>query len=298
MSNRNGRRDHTRGWRAGAVALAGACLLIGSAVTPAWAEDGRDDGDRSQDAQERQSSDERPGERPDGWRGGRGGPPGPPDGGRGHGDHRPDKPLSEDELRGVVDAIKRINPEMGERLDAQLERDPRRAAGMIQRALPRLRGLLELRRRDPAMFELRVEDLRVMRLIFHERRQYLAALEAGDDEAAAEHRQTLEGLVAEHFDLRLRAHEMRIERLEEELASLQRRLEQQKAQKQAWIDKRLEFLTSDRWPGRPDFDGKHHHDHDKDGFDRGHDDRPDRDEPVDDDERRGRRARPLDPSTD
>jgi len=204
------------------------------------------------------------------------------------GDAAPDKPrrddrdhrrgrdrfhLSEEEAEQALQIITRLKPELGEELARLREDDPRRFARELEGRFPRFRWLLRLNRFDPEMFELRMRDIELYRRSRELAEQVRDARRAGRSEAEAAAREQLDGVVAEHFDVRQQIREAELARLERRLAALRDQLADRTENRRHIIAEHTESLI----------EGDHHHgqDHRRDDHhddDRGQDRDGDRDD--------------------
>jgi hypothetical protein len=160
-----------------------------------------------------------------------------------------DKPLSPEHLAEAMDVLRRVDPEKAAQVQARLEQDPDGVSRELRKQFPRIERFLGLKKWDPGMFDLRVEDLR----LHHRSNQVAKALqEARDrDDHAAEraHADELERVVTEHFDVRQRIREREIEHLEKRIAQLREQLEQRDDEKSELIERRTQELASQQKPG-------------------------------------------------
>ena len=214
-------------------------LLGAAASTPIMADDGASSADEpraatlaladeSDDGPDRGDEDR---DRPDD--GHHGDKPGPDD--RRGFDRRP---LTDEQIDAAVEIVRRMHPKWAEEIDRAMDEHPERVRQMISRN-PRLRYMLELRERNPELFELRIEDARLSREQHELSRDLRAAREEGDEAEADQLHGRLVEVVTEHFDIRQRIREIELKQLEARLDELRHELEERTEQRDKLIDERV-----------------------------------------------------------
>lgn len=202
------------------------------------------------------------------------GPP-PSRGGPGH----PRGVPGRDAPREITDAdrqafekfLSAASPVGRERITALRQKDPERADRLLMEAMPRIGWLLEISRRDPELFELRLRDIRLGREALEASR----ALAAFDREHPGADGPRREALVAKVRSALENQYQVRGQLMEHEIARLDRDLSRRRAElserasgREAAIDRALERLRErarewsrhakdrpgDRRPHRPDDD--------------------------------------------
>ena len=184
-----------------------------------------------------------------------------------------------DERMGeALSVLRDVHPELAKRVQHALEKRPGLAQVAIRRRMPMLLRLAELRERDRAMYDLRIEDLRLARrtltlAIYHKalERQQAAGREPdqGNEpqqrqgrmerfrekhpelpETIEATREQLRQTLAERFEVRTRIRRLELARLEDRLRDLEAELEERSESREELIDHRLRTLLDDRFePG-------------------------------------------------
>lgn len=182
----------------------------------------------------------RGGEGPDGLMGGPDGPDrfdrsGGPGGPGGMGERGRDRAGSDraptDEERAAIREFLRVaQPRLYELLQDLEEHDPAEAKRKLTEAFPRVRPLLDLRKSDPEMFELRMKDLRNGREAMESARwlaQHQAAESGASESENARRREAMRAALRAQFDARTeiqrRDYARQAERLTEAQAELEKR---------------------------------------------------------------------------
>ena len=145
-------------------------------------------------------------------------------------------------LDEVIAVVREIDPQVAERIENAKEDRPGAKLMMIRRSFPQVFDLVKLREDDPAMYELRVEDVRMHKQAGQLARQYHQAKRDEDDRAADDFEDELEELVEAHFDVRQEIRELELERLEQRVEALKEALDDRKRDKNDLIDDRLEKM--------------------------------------------------------
>ncbi|MCC6676838.1 MAG: hypothetical protein IT436_06820 [Phycisphaerales bacterium] len=176
-----------------------------------------------------------------------GGPPahdGPP--GREGGPGR-DGPMSRQEREHIRDFIKDNLPLTWERLQLAERGSPQRAERLLGMMRPRLAELMDLKRRDKALFELKLEDTRSFMMALESAREVreLRAKGGAEQEIAAAEAKVRE-LVAASVDAQLRFKARELESLGGRIEELRKELDGLKADRDKIIDQRTKRLTSGR----------------------------------------------------
>jgi len=238
---------------------------------------------RWRERRERMARAERDDRRPDvGDRPPHGGPPDRDgDGPRGFA-----PPLDPEQQRQALAVLRDLAPHMAERIEQALKTGRPRAELLLRRMYPRLHRLVELRRENERLYELKVADQRQMFEWMHLRRQIVDAHRDGDEARLAELRDQARAKAREHFALRQELREHELARLEQRMEELRDELAERRAQKDQLIEQHLDRLFAP--PGDDDHDtpwdrgDRDWHDKDKD-WDRDRDGdrepREDRDRP-------------------
>ncbi|MFZ2873100.1 MAG: hypothetical protein WAZ94_01310 [Phycisphaerales bacterium] len=189
---------------------------------------------------------------------GRGDRPGPPGMGRSpEGQAAPDA----EEVRAFV---QQSFPEIWRRFEDLRKASPETAERHLGRFLPKVREAMALRESDPAMFEMRVEEIRggidAMVCI----REYREALSLPEGDATRSERLAksegdLRRVLGEQFDLRLKLQEHELRMLSAHVDSLRKEIEEKRGERDAAVSDMFNRISrggppdgvKGRPPGRP-----------------------------------------------
>lgn len=166
--------------------------------------------------------------------------------GEGEGPMQPPPPrgpieeLTPEQEARLFTILKEVNPELIEKIKTWQEVNPNRSSRMLARMYERMQDLIELKTVDPAMYELRVQDIKLdarSRVLASEYRR----------QKTDEGRKELVNILTEHFEVRQKIREHELERLKSKIGQLESQLEERASNRQKYIDKQLDEIT--RKPG-------------------------------------------------
>lgn len=155
--------------------------------------------------------------------------------------------MSEADLDAAYDIVVRLYPELAERLDTLRSEDPRQFKQTLERRFPRVRFLVQLQERDPAMFELRMTDISLDRQTDALAKQLREARAEDDKDGYKALRDEIETKVAEHFDVRQQIRAMEIEILKAKLEELEESLDDRDDDRKDLIELRVNELAGSDW---------------------------------------------------
>ena len=178
--------------------------------------------------------------------------------------------LTENQVEEAVALMIELDPSMAPKVEELRSERPELLRRAVTRRFPRIGHMLKLKESRPALYELRVSDIR-LETLSHQQARALAALPEGDpaaDAARAQLRDTLE----QHFAVRQEVRRAEIEMLREQLAKMEAKRVDEKTRRDELVDKRLAQLEakpppdasdSERLRGRRDRDQNNRRDGDR-----------------------------------
>ncbi len=143
--------------------------------------------------------------------------------------------LTDDLLNEVMAVIKDFDEALYTRLSAAMETNPQIVRTRIQNDLRRWMAAVELKRHDPELYKLNVEDRQYSHETSRLAGEYAAAVRQGDSAKVESIKAEMEKLVGEHFDVRQKLRER-------DLAQLEQRLEFLRKQVQQRLERRAEII--------------------------------------------------------
>ncbi len=152
--------------------------------------------------------------------------------------------LSPEEAAEALALISRLKPELGDELRELQEKDPQRFHAELHNRFPRYRWLLRLKRYDPEMFELRIQDIEHYRRSRELAEQVRDARKEGKADAEQAARKKLDEVVAEHFAVRQQIREAELARLERRLEELREQLAERSENREQFLADHAESLIA------------------------------------------------------
>ena len=156
--------------------------------------------------------------------------------------HRHDQPLTSEQIDQSLELLRRIDAEAADRVARLRQEDPERVEAELRRQIPRLEGFLALRRYDPQMYELRVEDYRLARESRDVAKRLMQARRE-DDRNERELERKLEDLVEAHFEIRQQIRERELAWLQRRIERLREQLDERADERKSLIEQRIAELT-------------------------------------------------------
>lgn len=160
----------------------------------------------------------------------------------------PERLLTDEDRARVLAAVREHAPALADRIEGLMARDHEGGARLFGRMAPRLRDALEVRRRDPKAFDLRVEEIIADIGLMDAIRAYRDTRGGGDRSASRQpEERALAGLrkaVAAQFDARLRSQERETELLSERLVSFREELDRKRENRERFIDQAVERIRA------------------------------------------------------
>jgi len=143
----------------------------------------------------------------------------------------------------LIAILMEIQPDRAALIEQARKENPERVNEMIRESGHRLLELALIRRSDPDLFKLRVEDYKIARSSVVIARDLRKAKESKDDAKAKELDQQLRKKLEDHFNVRQQIRERELARLQKQVEALRERCDAKKKNKDDVIKKRYEELT-------------------------------------------------------
>ena len=166
----------------------------------------------------------------------------------------------------ILAFVNETTPQLGERIARELEDNPDRADAIFMRLAPRVLPQIELRERDPELFDLRAAS---MRLDWQIRAAAIGMRRADEGEPKAEARDRLKALIAQRVDLTMKERALMIDRFERRVASMREELAQERERRDSIVEEKLGEIERGEFRGPDERDRRGGHPDRRDG-------RPDR----------------------
>ena len=176
--------------------------------------------------------------------------PGPRNGPPGEID-RPHPPLTAEQRQQALEVLRDVNPDLAERIAQALQDNPERARLAFRRFGSRLLELAELRKSDPALYQLKVTDQQSNFETFKLVRQILEARIENDDARVGRLTDRLREHLLKHFDVRMKLREHELALLEKRIRELREELRDRHERKTQLIDQQIQTMTRHNPPPPP-----------------------------------------------
>ena len=160
-------------------------------------------------------------------------------------DRRRGGPLTPQEITLAFEVMERIDPDTAQAFRLRYEENPDDTIREMQRRFPRMRPFLALKRWDPEMFDLRIEELKLQRQQRDLLADYRQAEEIGDEQLTAELKETLIANITQLYDVRREIRHHELSRLEMRIQRLREELEAGQSLRDERIRERVDQLLSD-----------------------------------------------------
>ena len=157
------------------------------------------------------------------------------------------QPMTDAEVESARQIIAELYPELAARMDALYEESPDKLRRTIEKRFSRVRFLVKLQERNPAMFELRMSDIRLGRET-HALAQRVKQAHLDDDKKTYKALYAeLEDKLAAHFDVKQRVRQAELDLLRQRVEELEADLEDRDDERDDLIEQRLNELVGPEW---------------------------------------------------
>ncbi|MCH8345121.1 MAG: hypothetical protein IH983_14205 [Planctomycetes bacterium] len=157
---------------------------------------------------------------------------------------RPGRPLTTKLVEQCLEVARDVEPELANRLEKLRQENPGPAFERAIRNARHLRGLVDLKQRDPQVYQLKVKELRLDAQIDSVLKQ-LAGMSPTSSEAAETVEAHVRGLVRQQVAASIASRGMYLLRLKENLTSLQEQLAYDAANFEEAVERRMRALIEE-----------------------------------------------------
>ncbi|CAN5847931.1 hypothetical protein BH11PLA1_BH11PLA1_14640 [soil metagenome] len=175
----------------------------------------------------------------------------PGGGPRGNGPGGRPAPTPEDRER-ILGEVRTHSPELSAQIEALRKTAPEAADSFVDALGDKLRGMREMKQRDPALYELRREELKNLFDVLRLRREYGDAARA---DPKSPHLAEIKGQLREHVaalvDIRQKTDENMLKQLEERTQKMRREIDARSADRAKAVDERTDAVIRDSMRGKP-----------------------------------------------
>lgn len=154
------------------------------------------------------------------------------------------RPITAEDITKAIAVAKDVSPEWAAQLTSGQEKNPEEFAQSIRQNGRRLFGLVMLKERDPALYTVRVGELRCKRELADVGAKYREAVRDGRTEDAVVLEKEVRALVKQSLDFEMRARGMELAALDKALRELKARLEEEVATRSERLEQRTKEVLA------------------------------------------------------
>lgn len=159
---------------------------------------------------------------------------------------RGDGPMTPEMVERVMAVARDVSPELAERLEAARADSPEELARAMRQGARRLVALAIVKERNPDLYAIRVEELRVQLELQRLGAEYRAAMDAGDADRAREVESRIAGKARAHADLDLKARAQELVALDEQVRVLRDQLADEQRRTEERVAERIDAAKGGR----------------------------------------------------
>jgi len=152
-----------------------------------------------------------------------------------------DQVQTEEQLDDIMVVLKDADPDFYSKVERARKESPRAVRDLLATQSPRLFAMAQLKKNDPELYDLRIDDFKLNRRIDALSHEYARTVKDGkpDGQKLAE----LKELLQKQFDLRQKTREKELERMEKKVSELREQIQRRKSNKDQMLADRLKELT-------------------------------------------------------
>lgn len=164
---------------------------------------------------------------------------------------RPDGPMSPEMAERIIAVARDVSPDLAKELAARQQSAPDEMSQSMRQNARRLMAMAVLKERNPDLYAIRVEDLRLQLELRSLGDRWRAARDAKDDASAAAVLAQIEAKCRAQADLDLKARAQELVALDAQLKSMREELVREQARSAERVAERVEATKSGQpFPGR------------------------------------------------
>ena len=163
--------------------------------------------------------------------------------------------LSPEQIQTALEILNQQNPPLAQRIREAMEKHPDDVNRLIFQQWPRLGRLVEMKKRDPALFNLTMDEFRLHRQIWQTRVHLRRSNNSPEQTTVLQNQ--LKEYVEKLFDIRQAMRQQEVQKLEKRLDEVRQQIQTNQVDRQNLINKHVEELLkkkSDKLPPRPEAD--------------------------------------------
>jgi hypothetical protein len=159
---------------------------------------------------------------------------------------RPDGPMSPEMVERVLAVARDVSPELAERLERARDASPEEMSKAMRQGARRLVALAIVKERNPDLYAIRVEDVRLQLELQRLGEEFRAAEAAGDAAKAAALAERIAAKARAQVDVDLKARAQELVALDEQMRSLRDELADEQRRTEERVAERVEAAKAGR----------------------------------------------------
>lgn len=153
---------------------------------------------------------------------------------------RPEMPISPEMVDRVIEVARDVSPDLAKQIEERRNASPEEMSQAMRQSARRLISLAVLKQRNPELYAIRVEDLRLQLELRTLGEQYRAAVEAKDDARAKEVEAQIAAKARAQFDVDVRARAQELVALDQQVKTMREELLQEQREADAKVAERID----------------------------------------------------------
>lgn len=153
---------------------------------------------------------------------------------------RPDMPMSPEMVDRIIEVARDVSPDLARQIEERRNASPEEMTQAVRQSARRLVSLAVLKQRNPELYAIRVEDLRLQLELRALGEQYRAAVEAKDDARAKSLDAQIAAKARAQFDVDVRARAQELVALDQQVKTMREELVQEQREADAKVAERAE----------------------------------------------------------
>ncbi len=153
---------------------------------------------------------------------------------------RPAMPISPEMVDRIIEVARDVSPDLAKQIEERRNASPEEMSQAMRQSARRLISLAVLKQRNPELYAIRVEDLRLQLELRALGEQYRAAIEAKDDARAKSLEAQVAAKARAQFDVDVRARAQELVALDQQVKTMRDELAQEQREADAKVAERIE----------------------------------------------------------
>ena len=153
---------------------------------------------------------------------------------------RPEMPMPPEMVDRIIEVARDVSPDLAKQIEERRNAAPEEMTQAIRQNARRLFSLAVLKQRNPELYAIRVEDLRLQLELRALGEQFRAAVEAKDDARAKSVEAQIAAKARAQFDVDMRARAQELVALDQQVRAMRDELAQEQRESEAKVAERID----------------------------------------------------------